>query len=361
MKTNYLLLISLGLSSSGFSQITINSTHMPEVNDTLRVSRALIDASLDFQATGPNYNWDFSGLENDNQKLNSYSPVSNSGQLTQFIFGSMAPAKYKASYYLPNEDLPLDNLPAALPITFSDVNQFIKNGPDSLTLVGLSMKVNGQAIPAKADTIETKYKFPINYGDGHTSRNYINLDLNPIYDAQWRQHRKRVTTVDGWGEITTPYGTFDVLRIHHRIEESDSIRISFGPINNWIGLPVPVAHEYEWRSLEEKEPILLIKTTENAGNESITAIEYRNEFILGLKENNLSFNVYPNPANNHLTVESKSNLAHYQILATDGRKVKKGMLNGTIHNLDIASLESGTYLLMVSDGNQQVMKRFIKN
>ncbi len=361
MKTNYLLLILLGLTNYSFSQITINSTHMPVVKDTLRVSRAVLVSTLDFQSTGANYSWNFASLQSDNQKLNTYSPVSSSGSLTQLVFGSFAAASHKASYYLPNEDLPLNNLPAGMPITISDINQFLKVNSDSLTMPGLSMKVNGQAIPAKADTIETKYKFPLNFGDVHSSRGYINLDLNPIYDAQWRQHRQRTTEVDGWGQITTPFGTFDVLRIHHRIVESDSFRVSFGPINNWIGLPIPVAHEYEWRAMEEKEPILLIKTSETAGNETITAIEYRNEFILGVTENVLSFNIYPNPATSHLTIESKSILQEYQIVSTDGRIVQKGMLNGTINNLDVQSLESGSYLLNVFDGNHQVMKRFIKN
>jgi hypothetical protein len=361
MKKKYLFLISLGFSSFSFSQITINSVHLPVVNDTLRVSRATIDLGIDFQTTGPNQTWDFSSLQNSDQKLNTYSPVSAAGSLAQFLFGTFAATKYKASYFLPNEDLPLNSLPPILPITFSDINQFIKKSTDAMTLVGLSMKVNGQAIPAKADTIETKYKFPLNYGGTHTSRSYINLDLNPIYDARWRQHRKRITEVDGWGEITTPYGTFSVLRIHHRIEESDSFKIAIGPFSNWIGIPVPVSHEYEWRSTIEKEPILLIKTSELLGNETVTGIEYRNDYVLGLKENSLNFDVYPNPATTHLTVDSQSGIGAYQIVSMDGRIVKSGILNGTLNVLDVQALETGSYFLKVDAEGQQGRKHFVKD
>lgn len=361
MKTKHLLLILLSFSSYSFSQITINSTHLPVVKDTLRMSRAVMDASIDFQSTGADFTWDFSNLQNNDQKLNTYSSISSSGSITQFIFGSMAAAKHKASYYLPNEDLPLNNLPAALPITFSDINQFIKNHADSMTLVGLSMKVNGQEIPAKADTVETKYKFPMNFGDAHVGRSYINLDLNPIYNAIWRQHRKRTTEVDGWGEITTPFGTYTVLRIHHRIEESDSFKVAIGPFNNWIGIPVPLVHEYEWRAMEEKEPILLIKTTETNGTETVTAIEYRNEFMLGLAKNELNFNLYPNPATHFLTVEAKSNMDNFEIITMDGRVAIKGELNGTYSNLDIQSLKSGSYLLRISSAGNYSTQRFVKN
>lgn len=361
MKTNYLLLILLSFFSYSFSQITINSSNFPVVKDTLRISRAILDTGIDFQSTGTDYNWDFSGLQNDNQKMNTYSPVSISGQFTQFVFGPTASVNYRASYFLPNEDLPLNNLPAALPITISDVNQFLRVMTDSLTMPGVSMKVNGQAIPAKADTIETKYKFPLNYGDSHSSRGYINLNLNPIYDAKWRQHRYRETEVDGWGEITTPYGTFSVLRIHHRIVESDSFQVAFGGFNNWVGIPVPVSHEYEWRSLEEKEPILLIKTSENAGTETVTAIEYRNEYILGVENNNLTFAIYPNPASDQLIIESNTENGEFQIFTADGRILSTGNVNGNYHVIDVHSLEAGTYLLRIKSESGFTTKSFVKN
>ena len=360
MKTNYLLLILLSFSSLSFSQISINSTNMPEVNDTLRVSRATIDSTMDFQATGAGFTWDFSNLQNAYQRINKYSPVSSAGQTTQFIFGTFASAKYKASYYTPNYDIPLNNLPAQLPITFKDINQFIKNHADSMTLVGLSMNVNGQVLPVKPDSVETKYRFPVNFGDAHVSRGFVNLDLNPIYNAKWRQHRKRTTEVDGWGEITTPYGTFSVLRIHHHIVESDSFQVNFGGFSNWIGIPVPDKHEYEWRALEEKDPILFVKTTDLGGTQTIDMIEFKNEYILGLDENTLTFNVYPNPATTHLTIESKTIVNNYQIITTDGRIVKAGNLNGTLNLLDIESLETGSYLLEVSSNGKISTKRFVK-
>ena len=53
MKTNYLLLFILGFSGFSFSQITIDASHMPVVDDTLRVSFGVIDTSIDFESTGP--------------------------------------------------------------------------------------------------------------------------------------------------------------------------------------------------------------------------------------------------------------------------------------------------------------------
>ena len=60
---NYLLLSMVFFSFLGFSQITIGSANVPQTNDTLRVSDAVIDNTMDFIATGPNYTWDFSNLQ----------------------------------------------------------------------------------------------------------------------------------------------------------------------------------------------------------------------------------------------------------------------------------------------------------
>lgn len=333
---------------------------MPKVNDTIRISNAVLDNQLDFQSTGANYSWDFSSLQFNGQKRNDYRPVSQSGMLIQVAFGSFAPPKYKATYFLPTVSFP--QLPSQLPISIQDINQFYKLTADSMTMVGLKLTVNGQEIPAKSDTIETKYHFPITYGDSYVSRGATDLDLNPVYDGNWRQHRKRETEVDGWGSITTPYGTFDVLRIHHKIIESDSFYVSFNGFGTWINIPVPESHEYEWRAKEEKEPILMIRTSVVQGSENITAIEYRNNFVLGLEDSkDILVSMYPNPAQNELNISSEAIFDHYAIFGMDGKKILEGDLNGAgQQTVNVAALHKGTYLIRLQSANGTAVKTFVK-
>src|SRR5690606_32965204 len=116
----------------------------------------------------------------------------------------------------------------------------------------LSASINGTGLPIKSDTIETRYKFLLNFGDVHYSRGYTKLDMNPIYDAVWLQYRQRNTEVDGWGSVTTPYGTFDVLRVKHTITERDSLRFEIFGNQTWIPIPVPQSNIYEWITNGEK-------------------------------------------------------------------------------------------------------------
>lgn len=347
------------LMASG--QITIQDIHTPTAGAVKYMSVAAIDQNIDYQTTGANQVWDFTSLQANDQVTNEYKPVSQAGQLIQLIFGNFAPANYASSYFLPNNTLPFDNLPAQLPIQIENVNSFYKRTAAKLTQVGYSLEVNGQAIPAKSDTIETKYVFPIEFGDQHVSRGYTKLDLNPIFDGIWIQHRKRETYVDGFGLISTPFGTFEALRIHHRIEETDSFYVSLNGFSFWLPIPVPVTHEYEWRANTENEVILKITTSELGGNENVTRIEYRDNQLIGLEELTESIQIGPNPAADQLIVTTQHPIQSVRIRNTQGQLIFDGSgSQSTEQLLAIDQLPAGTYLLELTTSQGRGSTKFMK-
>lgn len=355
------LLLSLGFSSLSFSQISIPASSLPESGDTLRVATAVIDQAMDYTSTGANYVWNFSNLEFNGQRLNEYKPISEAGSLIQFAFGTFTAPKYQASYFVSANINALNNLPAQLPITIEDICQMNRVVTDSMTQVGYKMTINGQEVPAKSDTIETKYRLPIAFGNTHISRGHTKLDLNPIYDGIWIQHRKRETEVDGWGEITTPYGTFPVLRIHHTITESDSFYVSFNGFNFWLPIPVPLSHEYEWRSIDEKEPILLVKTSVTQGTENITAVEYKSNFVAGIEEQEIQLALYPNPVQDILYIQSETIFNRFNILTTDGKVLQSGKMEQVNQSyIDVSKFNSGVYLIQLESDQGIVTKTFVK-
>ncbi|MDH4474500.1 MAG: T9SS type A sorting domain-containing protein [Fluviicola sp.] len=355
------LLLAVGLIPVvSFGQITLNDTHFPVAGDQLVMSTTF-DLTLDYMSTGANYTWDFSGLTPTGQRFTNYKDISDASFLANLFFGQFGAVPYQASYFAPTTDLPLDQITSVLPITIDDISLFSKSTPSALTMVGYEFQISGQGIPAKSDTIETRYEFPLNYGDAYTSRGYTDLDLNPIYDAKWIQHRYKESTVDGWGVITTPYGTFDALRIHHRVLENDSIYISLDTTGIWVGLPIPEAHEYEWRAAEEKEAILRVKTSVILGTETITSIEYRDTLNgLGLNEAELAFSVFPNPATDELTVLSTETVQLITILNQQGQVVKTIELNGAQPVIPVSDLDAGIYHLVVTTASGKATKLFAK-
>lgn len=342
-------------------QITLNQADFATGSDTIRMSQST-DLTLDFLSTGPNSNWDYSSLIPSSQKVKNFRPSSSLSFLSSFIFGTFAPTRYKASYFIESTDLPIAQIGTILGIPISDVFAFSRVTADSVTSIGFSMVADGTEIPFKSDTIEKRYDFPIQFANTTFSRGYTSIDLNPTYDAIFLQHRQHSSTVDGWGSITTPYGTFNALRIKHEITELDSIYV--GAFSFWLPIPVPPSNVYEWWTNGQKEPILRIKTSTILGTETATSIEYRDQdrgLDAGLTELNSEFSIFPNPVKDQLSVLSEKLMDKVLILDITGKEIKNITISPANQmQLNISDLEKGVYYLKVISSNTIGIKSFVK-
>lgn len=356
------MLIALAPSSL-IGQITINSTDFADANDTVRLS-STIDFSVDLSNSGADATWDFSSFTANSQRLARFRPISEAGFLTTFVFGPTVAPNYRASYFEETDAIPVDLIGDFLPLPLEDIYLYSKKNTDSITSIGYAMLVSGNEVPVKSDTIETFYKYPLNYLDYYSSRGYTYLDMAPFFDAQWIQHRGHLTEVDGWGTLTTVLGTFDAIRMVHTINESDSIRYDFLGLGSpiWIGIPIPQSKIYEWWTNGKDMPLVSITTNEIAGVETITSIEYQDEYLgfdVGLTENSLDISISPNPAVNTLSIESNRPFTNYYIFNEQGQLVQsESLLKGSIN---VQELASGQYLLILQSNGQMSTHRFIKN
>ena len=341
-----------------FGQITIVNSDFSDGGDIVALTNAT-DATIDYGSTGADQIWDFSYLVSDGQSVRDYSTMAGVSFLVDFIFGTFASANYQATNHIISDAIPVDLLSQFLPITISDIKQFSKNSNDSITSVGMSASISGTEVPFKMDTIETRYKFPLNYGDVYNSRGYLNLDMNPIYNGIWRQYRQRSSIVDGWGSITTPYGTFDALRIDHFITEIDSLMIEVG-IPIWVELPIPDSHQYEWIATGEKEPILRITTTEILGNQTVTAIEYRDINSTGIEELRNEISIFPNPSSELIHITNIQFNSEYSIFSVDGKLVQVGEITILNNGIDVSALADGMYSFVLKSEDEHSRTSFLK-
>lgn len=340
------------LASTSFSQIHLILSDFAMANDTVRMSTAT-PTTVDFTTTGANQTWDFSTLSPLGQELIHFPDMSSAGPLAGFEFGPFSPPQYRADYYLPATDLPIGTIGSLLPtIQIEDVFRYFNIDGSAITTVGLSISTSMGNIPKKSDTIETFYPIPLDFGDSYHSRGYTKMDFNPFYDAIYLQHRDRNTTVDGYGTVITPFGTFQALRIHHTINEVDSFYVNFSGFSQWIPIPVPTSHEYEWWAKDQKLPVMKIVTSALAGNETVTKITYRDKFrydlVASIDENNIQtkFSVYPNPASDVLTIETAKNIKTVLVYDQSGKIVlNKSIQPSKTTTLDISQLSKGTYFI----------------
>jgi len=344
-----LFIITLLSSLSLFGQTIITSSDFIAAGDSVGISTTT-DMTIDFTSTGANSTWDFSSLSDNNQLFEIAYDIASAGTLIAFQFGGFAPPKYQASFYQPFDGLPFDQLGNALPVNIESINRLTKIENDKVTYLGYSLEINGQQAGFRSDTIETAYVLPLNFGDSYSSRGYTNMDFNPVYDAQFIQYRQRESTVDGEGQLITPYGTYDVIRIHHNITELDSVRIAIGSFNQWIPINRTV-NEYEWWDTGLKRPVLKIETEGAFGNETPTRITYLNDQIAELNENTIKIALFPNPTSDYLTLQSIEKIETINIFSLEGKKVFSKEVASNEIKLDLVHLAPGMYKLQTISKN----------
>ncbi len=80
----------------------------------------------------------------------------------------------------------------------------------------------------------------------------------------------------------------------------------------------------------------------------------------GVEENEVSFGVYPNPAESELNINSNAASYEYQMINSVGQVVMSGVANGNV-KLNVSELNNGVYFLkVIANGNSSIEKVVIK-
>lgn len=70
--------------------------------------------------------------------------------------------------------------------------------------------------------------------------------------------------------------------------------------------------------------------------------------------------IYPNPANNLITIESEVNKGFYTLTDVTGKTLLQGSVNSEKFTLDLSSLSSGVYFITVANSERQVVGKVVK-
>lgn len=353
-----LLSCSLLLAANVNSQITVTNTDFADGGDTVRISTAT-DPTIDYASTGTNFTWDFSTLTANSQTLRDYKNVNDASAGVQFMFGMFAPVDYQATNFVASDAIPLDLIGQFLPINISEVNQMSKISSSAVTSVGFSLVLEGNEIPFRSDVIETRYELPLDFGNVYASNGFTELDMNPIYNGIWRQYRTRDSNVDGWGSITTPYGTFDCLRVRHNITEQDSLYFEAFGFGTWVELPVPNSSIYEWWTNGELEPVLRITVNDVLGQEVVSGIEFRDNYDANLDPNlsvnelELEVGVYPNPTSEDIKISGLQAGMSVVIVDERGAIILSEIVSSDKLAIHVSDYATGTYKVLLRSPNGQ--------
>jgi hypothetical protein len=336
MKNSVLLFIVFGLTTSLSGQIVIDQNDMPKVGDTLRVSLTT-NIPGDYTQAGSDMTWDFSGLNKLSQQVNSFVDVSSTPLLYQFVF---------TPGIISNIASPGNYLPAFPGIPSSNFFTFYKNTASLFSDAGFAFQLSAIPVMLKYDTADVYYKLPCTMGDTWTSHSFSSISFPGL--AYFSSSRSRTSQVDSWGSLTTPFGTFQTIRIKSEVIEQDSVFLDSS------GFGVPYTRnitEYKWLGKGQGIPLLqiseegLVKTAIYRDNLNNTGInELRKE----------SIQAFPNPSNGFCTISMNGNHipAHIQILNSQGRfLVEKDLYANSVNSasFDLSCYPNGLYMIRLID------------
>jgi PKD repeat protein len=246
-----------------YSQISVTSANMPVSGDTLRFSTALLDSSvlLNYQNNGANQTWNFDSLR-----------VISQG-VQRFI----------SSTQTPYNSVPTNRIGLLFADTISlggssvnDVYNFITSSSTDFSIDYRAASVPTGFALFPVLRIQDPYvdkdevfQFPLDFGDRDSST-FDFVFNNSLFGVYYGSSGYRINEVDAWGTITTPYGTFNTLRVITDMVSLDTVGFS----GQNIAIPSHV-RTYQWIANGERVPVMTVNGLVIAGTFVPNSVEFR--------------------------------------------------------------------------------------
>lgn len=353
----FALLLSFSISlATAFAQITIDQNDMAGAGDVLWFAELEPDSShtTDYSPTGANYTWNFSAMAADTHGVVTYKNAIE----TPYAFFFLGPDKYGAKVF---DSIGLGGL------SLSDWYYFYRNNANELAIEGLGITYNGTPLPAFYEDDDELFQFPLDYGDVDQSTYRFKVDLGGL--AYYSVTGNRTNEVEGWGQLTTPFGTYDCLKIKTTVQTLDTVAL--------LGFPFPSINErriYQWWAKGEKMAVLEVQgDVDTLGNYTPTRVRWREDAPTSAPVpvlNASSLEVFPNPVTDsrlNLSFElTRRAVVRIDLLDLQGRAVRQlDVLNvqpgRRTASYAIGALPKGVYLLqLVADGHRITKKLNIR-
>ena len=369
MKKTFTLFAFVLCMATSYAQITINKSDMPIVGDTIRSSIFTgIDSlyGVNYTLTDTNYTWNFANIGWDRQKVDTFMSPPETAYASHFGDTSTC----NLSTTISPSDLPI---PGGLPVQPSVENGFayfkVSSSKFEQVGMGATVEIPGYVPPTSTysifDTTDVFYKLPLAYNDKDTTRSFYLFSLTTGFGSvNIYESKTRINEVDGWGNITTPLGTFEAIRLKSTSNIKDRmvlIALGIDSVTNRVLV------EYIWLTKQHHIPVM--KITENINGLNVRYnVQYIDHYRIpsnwGLNENNEAsiLNIYPNPAKDFVRIAyNASKTANITIFDMYGNKVSERMIKGN-SSVDIAVSDyaKGIYTARITEANSKpITKIFV--
>lgn len=345
MKKTTLLLISLLLTSAVFCQFTMNSSYNLVPGENYRIDSYIEIPSIDPGASGTNITWDFSTISG-----GTYI----AGESAFCVDPAGTPFADSAAVANANLCVRGEGTSDEGPFVYHELTN------SDQTMLGIGNAESGAVSFVNYMDPLTGMEFPCSYGSNF-SDNYEYQIYNTTAGMYFMKDvGTATTTVDAWGSITTPEAHYDnVIRLV--TTTTSDMYMNFGA--GWVHTISNVDIHYSWMAENLKVSVFSITEFVSVGGYNATYLVDHN-FPVGIEEQEeLSFNLFPNPAGESVNILSEKAMEGVSIFSMDGRILQSRELNqGTMEtSLDLNQYPKGLYLVEIRYGNGQVShERLVK-
>lgn len=330
---NFVLFLLLGIMS--YAQPSITRAGVDRLNTVINLkSEDVSGTSITAGSAGANITWNFSSYTGTNPV--SYTAKECPGQANCFRFPGA------------NRITSMANI---------DTQDF-----NSMTDVEGTM-LGSYSGPALGDVTVTyvnpliEYKFPITYLQQFDDTYEFNSVSTAIGNTN--ETGQVSVTVDGYGTITTPKGTYsNVLRIKRMRSATQTIASSPTPITATY-----TNESYQWVSQTDGMVFsFAINTFVLNGVTNVSkTVSYLDSTVLStvdLDSKKATISIYPNPSADFIAIASKEDLKKITVSSLEGKTV---ITAGASRNIDISKLPKGVYILQGELKNGTIIsKKIIK-
>ncbi len=351
---HYILSISLFfLYSSSFSQITITSTDLMDVGDSILLANVdSIPPGFGPGSAGPDQHWDFSNLTKDTVVVLSFVDPSTTPYGSEF---------------------PLSNIAVEGMVVSGYGIEGWAYGTKTQSL----FQIDGAAgsydvledIVAPFDPPEVMFDFPVNYLDSLDQTTTIDIRIDSPEPAVDSIRVKVVTSVfsrvDAWGEVISPVWIGDVLRfrdVRTTIDSSWAKVLFF-----WVFLETNTNTGVTYKYMANNVGYPVLQFNADTSETEFSGVSYMLDAGVGETElpsiSQLAFDIFPNPAHDIIYCKLNDSFEGQLIIYNmTGKQMNQQPVTSNQRQikLDVSDYQPGMYqVVLKGEGQVYSMKKVI--
>lgn len=264
------------LSALGWSQTTYQSSDFASINDTFIVSNATALTGFDFTVAGPNVVWDYSALSPNTQDNILWENPNSTGYKTSWCLSNnflfTCNSQFNSNFNLATKQLEGLQI-QGFGLTNAYMHSKLSSANFANKMIGANVTVTGLTLPFTVSYSQPDilYQFPMNYNDTYSNPTTLAFDLNALnVPLSYNSVGTRENVVEGWGALTTPFGTFaSVLKIKSTLTEDITL-----VIQGQTTTQTQTTISYKWFDPAYGIPVLEVSGQEVAGVWAPTTTTY---------------------------------------------------------------------------------------